>query len=63
MLKNVLNMDLWMQLFKTKSTNGYLVYREFIKLFLADSNISTISNCNKDEVFAILTENLNACRV
>jgi hypothetical protein len=48
-------------LFKTKSTNGYLVYREFIKLFLADSNISTISNCNKDEVFAILTENLNAC--
>ena len=44
------NKELEKILFKTRSNEGYPLYRKFIKLFLADSNLLTIANCNKDEI-------------
>ncbi len=55
------NKELEKILFKTRSNEGYPLYRKFIKLFLADSNLLTIANCNKDEIENLLDENLKSC--
>ena len=49
------------QIFKTKSIEGYSNYRKLIKLFLADSQIFTLSQSTKEDVCSLLEESLEAC--
>ncbi|SHM75864.1 DUF6339 family protein [Polaribacter sp. KT 15] len=49
------------QIFKTKSIEGYSNYRKLIKLFLADSQIFTLSQSTKEDVYNLLEDSLEAC--
>ena len=49
------------KIFKEKSIEGYRVFRKFIKLYTADSNVLSLSNVSQGEINSLLKLNLDAC--
>ncbi len=50
-------------IFNDKSSEGYFKYRKLIKLFLADSNVLSLTMMSKDEIHHLLAQNMEVCNL